>query len=136
MTRNVCTCMTKLSLNNASVYRKYVELIPTVQPNGEKQMVELLTRAPSGEPQISAQVVGTHTTRPKDKNQGERVSSWRQQEAHTSDDPVQECEHCWQDPKTWFRCVHEFSEREMFACLTYVDPREESNSPEHMGATR
>ena len=27
--RNVCTCVTKLSLNNASVYRKYVESIPT-----------------------------------------------------------------------------------------------------------
>ena len=29
-----------------------------------------------------------------------------------------------------------FSERDTFGCLAYVDPREESNSPEHMGATR
>ena len=47
---------------------------------------------------------------------------WRHQEVHTSDDPVQECGQCWQDPNTWSRRAHELSEQEMFTCLTNVDP--------------
>ena len=80
---------------------------------------------------MSGRVLGTYYEVNKNKNQGERVSSLRQREVYTSDDPVQECEYCRHDHNTRFRCVHEFSQQEVFACLIYVDPREESNSPEH-----
>ena len=91
--------------------------------------MEWSTRAPRGRhirvwyPRIFCRVVGTHYKARKNKIK----------ESECSDDPVQEREHCWQDHNTRFRCVLEFSEQDMFACLIYVDPREESNSPEHTG---
>ena len=159
MTNNVCACVTKLSLNTASVHRKYAESITTQmcgacdtckhkgqgEPNRQsasnsaclghgsksvKQTVEWSTIAPRGRHirmisdvlRMSARVVRTHYKIKKEKEQGERMSPWRHQEAHTPDDPVQECEHCWQDPNAWSRRAHELSEQEMFTSLTYVDP--------------
>ena len=52
-----------------------------------------------------------------------------EQEVLTSDDPLQECGHHWQDPSTWCRRAQELSEKEIFACLTRTDSIRGSDSP-------